>query len=150
MGLREPVALKLIAKGRVLGITRDMNLPTLVLLWVAGAAIVLDVLITWFWSEFPAHVFRGLWKLGWKRNEPGFWPEDVESYETWTKDIWSVWINVTKPALGELLTCSVCLGRHVSWITALGILAVAGIQAWPAALAGALSWNGIINYLLKR
>lgn len=140
---------KRIAKVRASDITPDMSLTYLVALWVVGLLIVLDALITWFWSEFPAHVFRLLWKMGWKRDEPGFWPEEVESYELWNRDVWSVWINIKMPARGELLTCPVCLGRHLSWLVALVLLPFAGFAAWPALLAGCVTWSGLANRIIK-
>ena len=126
-----------------------MPLLTLITLWAVGCLIVFDLLVTWFWSEFPAHVFRILWKCGWKRKELGFWPEDVESYETWTREAWSVWINLRMPARGELLTCPVCLSRHLAYTVALCMLPFTGLAAWPALLTGALTWAGAANRLLR-
>jgi len=139
---------KLIAKASASGITHDMPLLTLIVLWAVGCLVVFDLLVMWFWSEFPAHVFRFLWKCGWRRDQ-GFWPEDVESFELWTKEVWSVWINIRMPVLGELLTCPVCLSRHLAWITACVMILFTGIGAWPALLAGVFTWPGVANRLLR-
>lgn len=126
-----------------------MQTLDLTILWLLGLGIVFDFLVTWFWSEFPAHAFRMLWKMGWRRNQPGFWPESVEQYDTWGREQWTVWAVLKLGAFGELLTCPVCLSRHVAWITALCMLPFTGLQAWPAMLAGALTWPGAANRLLK-
>jgi hypothetical protein len=118
----------------------------IVICWTLGLLIVLDLLTTWFKSEFPAHVFRLLWRLGWRRGT-GFWPPSIK--DGWDREEWVVWINLVSPFWGELLTCPICLSRHLAWMTSLVLLPFWGMEYWAPLLAGVFTWSGAANRILK-
>lgn len=143
------MAHKLIAKASVLVSIPDMytTLPFDIAFHVVGILIVWDLLVTWFDSGLPSILTRLLWKTGWKRNDPYFWPDDITDPMTWGKIQWVVWINLTFPTLGELLTCPVCLSRHLSYIVC--ILMWVFMPVSPINLLGALFWPVLATRLHK-
>lgn len=78
--------------------------------------MTLAIHITWFNSNFPAHVFGVLKNLGFNKRTPKYWSES--GYETKFYDDWFTWVNLTLPeVLAELLTCPVCLSWHIGfWV----------------------------------
>lgn len=141
---------KLLVMVSALASIHDMN-SVLHIDWVfqiIGILIVTDILVTWFESGIPALLTRGLWSLGWRRDLPGFWPEDIEDPLTWTRESWVVWVVLTFPKMGELLTCPVCLSRHLTWITCFAGWAV--LQPSWHNLIGILFWPALATYLHKQ
>lgn len=128
---------KMIAKESVTGFIRNMT-GLVILFHIIGILCVSDVLHTWFNSELPAFLTRKLWKMGVAKNSDK-WPLEIESAYTWNRDVWEVWVITQFPTLGHLLTCPVCLSRHVAYtfcillwlITGVSALNLLGIFFWP-------------------
>ena len=138
-------ALKKIVAVSASGSIRDVTQLN-ILFQLAGILIVADLLITWFKTSLPAHLTELLWRLGWKRNEPDFWPPDIE-YGL-TREEWVVWVNMRFPFIGELLTCPICLSRHLAVVTCVLMWLLLGV-GWQN-LIGIFFWPAMANLILKR
>jgi hypothetical protein len=117
-----------------------------ILYLLAGGPAVATVMMWWFKTELPVHVFGILRTLGWRRR-PDFWPQDFPAVPI-TRSEWEIWINTACPTLGELLTCPGCFSFHASYLMAV-LLWGCLHPAWPMVVVGVLTWPYLANRMLK-
>lgn len=104
-----------------------------------GVLIVWDLLIMWFNSSFPALLTHLITKTPIPESWKDYITEDAFDYSTFTRSDWEVWINLTFPKLGELLTCPVCFSRHLAYVVGfllwiimpISFINMLGIFFWP-------------------
>jgi hypothetical protein len=97
--------------------------PVDIFLYLLGAFVVSNLILIWKNTLMPLHIYKVL-----KGKHP------VETYEEWEN------VMILEYGLiGELLTCPLCLGTHLSWIVGLIITLVAHLSYWFI-LAGTFSW----------
>lgn len=119
--------------------------------------------IWWFKTDLPVHCTKLLRWMGWRRNQPRLWPDDI-SYRHWYRVAWKRWLSETselKLGIVKGLVCPGCMSLHVSWIAALShALVITFTHSWLAAVvfiaAAVTSWPVLVfmtvqlaNYLEK-
>jgi len=121
------------------------------MLYIVGAFASLGLYEAWLKSRLPIHVFQLLYRLGWKRNEPDFWP-DPFTVKHWLRHEWEPWVQQRlrdpwwAPG-GELLTCPYCINYHISLWCGMVLGLVTG-EPWMA-LAGIISWPGVLRFFTR-
>lgn len=100
------------------------------------------LLYLWFETGLPLHVFR---HLRFKNDPPA--AENLCDYQSWL-----LWINVSRPVWGELLTCTGCLSTHLSWILSLFWLAtgIAGVQGSLVTAAVGVAGGNLVYRILTK
>lgn len=114
--------------------------------YVAGLAATASMLMAWFDSTLPLHVFHMLRRLGYRKGDKAFWNAMPEWESTW--DDWAVVMAAAvNPFASELLTCPVCLSFHMSfWVSSAVWLLVPDMSAWIIPVATA-TWPVMANIL---
>lgn len=99
------------------------------LILLSGISSIIMILMR---SDFYVTVTKILRFFGWKKNQPGFWPEDDE-YQFWTRSQWVTWASLRSGTSNwfwagfvHLITCPYCLTIHATWITGLVLLFAVG------------------------
>jgi len=106
--------------------------------FILGAMIVFNATAVWFDTGFPVYFMRGCY---WVAGKP--FPEDPVTLD------WQGFVQIKFGWLGELLTCPICLGTHLSWATGAMLCLVTG-ESWWLPVVGALTWPGAVSYLRRR
>lgn len=118
-----------------------------IILYLTGLTATASLLMAWFNSTLPVHVFHILRRVGYKAGDNAFWKAIPEWESTW--EDWAVAVAAgINPFASELLTCPVCLSFHLSfWVAAVEWLLVPGASGWlvPAAAA---TWPVLANILM--
>lgn len=115
--------------------------------YIIGLLIISSLLLAWFNSDLPVHVFHFLRRLGW-RNEPGFW-EAIPEFETDRQRLFDyLVIDGRLPLLVDLLSCRVCFSFHAAlWVSVVMFL-FTGIGCTQA-IAQALSYPILANFIIN-
>jgi len=106
----------------------------------------------WFRSTLPPTVFRILWTLGWQRDDPYFWNENIDvgmtrkQWVDWWSTILVTYFSGFQYFLGYQLLCPWCVGFHTSWILGSILSAVTG--QWQF-LIGGLTFYPISVFVLN-
>ena len=99
-----------------------------IVIWAVGALSVVSVLMWWFNTGLPTHLFEVLRFLGWKRKKAGFWTHtmtlvgkeraiDLKDFSPRDFDEWAS--ERIHPKIIELMNCPGCFSFHVSfWVAA--------------------------------
>jgi len=119
--------------------------PGIVLFMATGPFVVASLLMFWFKTGAAVHVAQLIQRV---YAPEGFWPEGLRDGAV-TRETLFDWANITRGALGELLTCPGCLSMHASYIVALAMLPVIW-PCWPIALLGAFAWPSAANLILRQ
>lgn len=111
-------------------------------IFAVGALIAAGLHRSWFNTQLPVHVFKGLRYFGWGAHKD--WPNPID-LRHWLRHECETWFILNTPHLvGELLTCPVCFSYHLSFWVALAMFTVGCppwiMFVWPA-------WPEIINLL---
>jgi hypothetical protein len=110
--------------------------------------IALAIHITWFNSNFPAHVFGVLRKLGLGKTSPGYWSDSGD--ETRYFDDWFTWANLTLPEYwAELLTCPICLSWHIGFWVNLS-LCLLGQTFEPTVFIGNIAAGVVLAHIINK
>lgn len=102
---------------------------TSILLFIIGQLIVCSLVMAWFSSHLPIHVFHMLKRLGLRKDDAALWNALPEFAST--HDDWVTWMALNFPrgwwgkVIAELLTCPICISFHISFWTGVGISTVA-------------------------
>ena len=83
--------------------------------YIVGFFIVSSILLAWFHTNIAVHFAHILRRLGWKRNQPGFW-EEIPEFVT-TRDRLFDWLVIDDeyPLIYDLLSCNVCFSFHIAF-----------------------------------
>lgn len=122
----------------------------LAICYFASLMAVSYMLMAWFKSGLPIHVFHMARRLGYKHGEKGrqFWESIPEWESTW--DDWATAVTLhVNPFAGELLTCPVCLSAHMSFWTALAVWYAASLPLWALPVL-AVSLPAPANIIFKK
>lgn len=98
-------------------------LTLFILSFLLTALITASLVIAWFESSLPVHVFALACKLGIGKNNTAAW----ETFDEFTMSDWQVWLAVhwsytwAQMFFGTLITCPICLSFHISAWTSLTI-----------------------------
>lgn len=85
--------------------------------------IVASLLIAWFSSTLPVHVFALLHRLGFGRSNTEAW----DQFDEFTMVDWMSWLvwhwsaTWKQKFVGTLITCPICLSFHLSFWTSVGV-----------------------------
>lgn len=119
--------------------------------YMLGLTATASLLMAWFMSDLPVHVFHVLRRLGWKRHRLDFWsmvPEDETTRQDFF-DAVSVVLNPPIPyLLVDLLTCRICLSFHIAFWMASSMYLFTDMTLAHAALS-ALSWPIAANMVMS-
>ena len=118
-------------------------MDTTTLIYILGLLSAASLVMAWFDSGLPIHIFEFLDKIE-------LLPAMNE--DSWTEMLsWQDWAdraNINLPAfLGELLTCRVCFSFHMSFWVGVASLFLPGAQSLPLLypVITALTWPILIN-----
>lgn len=115
--------------------------------YIIGLFAISSLLLAWFNTDLPVHVFHVLRRLGW-RDEPGFW-DTIPEFETSRTGLFDYFaIDGRLPLLMDLLQCSVCFSFHISFIVSAVMFLFFDISMQQA-VGQILSYPILSNFILK-
>ena len=113
-----------------------MNILNVMCLWFLNCAVVSCLLFWWFASTLPVLATQ-LARLVLNRPDAAWqFPNQMacEPMRTWSRSDWEKWRLQTLmpeyPKFAHMLGCSRCISFHMSYATAIVLLAL-GTQDWP-------------------
>ena len=116
----------------------------LAVMYILGLLAAASLIMAWFNSGLPLHVFYAMEKLRVLPLEPDLKWEDTASWDDWADKV-----SVCFPGLlAELLTCKVCLSFHVSFWVGMAIAVLLPEVSWYYAFIAAFTWPILINRLV--
>lgn len=118
-----------------------------VLIWIIGFLCSSSILMWWFRTGLPIHVFQFIKKLGYKKKDDEFWASDTP-IDLWTRADFEEFAAFKLGLLGELLLCPGCLSAHIS--LAVGAVTAWAFQCWWLLPVFWLSWPYPLNLALKK
>lgn len=128
-------------------IAYKIPMPTIAF-YIIGLLISASLMMAWFLSSAPLHVFDFLRRLGWKKDNHEFWKRIPHWETTW--DEWSDHININLPPFwATLLTCKYCLSFHAAFWTAVALWIFFPVS-WTFIPLAALSWPILIAILINQ
>ena len=98
-----------------------------------GAIIVSNLVIVWFHTNLPVHLYELL-------------PSKKD--KLYTRSDWEEYVVLNWGYFGELLNCPLCFATHISWITGIGVWQIMETSPWII-LLGALSWP-LVSYVFYK
>lgn len=118
----------------------------LAIVYILGLFGTASLIMAWFNSGLPLHVFAIL-------NRLYILPVESEEDDVWDTlvswDDWADKVNIYLPALlAELITCKVCLSFHVSMWVGLLIAALSPDIDWYHAFIAMFTWPILVNRLV--
>lgn len=132
------------------------------LVWFVGAFGVATVLMVFFTTAFPQHLFEILKKLGYKKKVKDYYVferEEVKGFPyrenvgSLTPDDWNEWLHEGQfgkehPKLVELLSCPGCMSVQASiWLGLVIALVTSNFWMWPVAI---ISWPSAAKVIFKK
>ncbi len=98
-----------------------MNILPFIITWCVVVLVSADALTVWFKSNFIGELIQITRVTMWRNKSAEFWGADLD---TRMRHEWDTWLAVRStcgdiPAwFVRLITCPVCLGTHLVWLTA--------------------------------
>lgn len=119
-------------------------------LYIVGMLITASLLMAWFHSSAPIHVFYILKWMGWRSSDISFWAAIPHWETTWEE--WSDHINLNlHPCLATLLTCKYCLSFHVAfWVSFILTVCFCTVDFWCMIPLCTLSWPVLSIILVNK
>jgi hypothetical protein len=116
--------------------------------YVLGALITSSLIVTWFNTNLPLHVWSLLGLMQDMEDDLDIagYPVDAGPPETW--EDWETLTFTQNKFFSELLTCPLCLGTWVSTIVAISLIVINELTWWflPATM---FSWP-LLAFLLYK
>ena len=108
----------------------------LILPYILGAFISSSWICTWFISDLPVHLFKGLRLI-------------KEKDEVFTWEEWSEWLSTKTEFFAALLSCPLCFGFWTSLFVSSAIWYVNDLTPYFI-LSSAFSWPLFIYYFYHK
>lgn len=135
--------------------------------YICGAFIVTSILMWWFNTNLPVHIFEIIRYIGFRKKDDDYWSIQIpletsnftitQNLKTFTFDDLITWISQkTHPKLGELASCPGCLSFHISFWSSILVSCCLIFLHMPIsytlffALVSIFGWPSIGNILLKK
>ena len=119
-------------------------MTSMAVVYLLGLFAASSLIMAWFNSGLPLHVFEILDKLQVLPIEEEDCWEELVSWNDWADKV-----SVCFPGLlSELLTCKVCLSFHVSFWIGIFLAVILQDIHWYHAFVSAFTWPVLINRLV--
>lgn len=122
-----------------------MIMITFIIIYIIGCLGTSSLLLAWFHSGLPLHIFDFLKYIGLLKKAkeyPEFWENLITD--------WQLAITMLYPnLLSELITCPICLSFHISFWIGVVTLAFGLDLPFYYPIITAVSWPILSNLLIK-